>query len=60
VNSEPLDFLKLCEVARELRTTPRNVPRLVAAGVLPKPYRVGRSPRWRRSEIVAALEKGRQ
>jgi excisionase family DNA binding protein len=39
------------ELARLLGVSPRSVDRLVAAGQLPRPIKVGALSRWRRDDV---------
>ena len=49
------------QVAEWAGTTSRNIELQVAAGAFPKPIYVGvRSPRFRRSDLIAWLEGQRQ
>ncbi len=45
------------EVAALLGVSARHVSNLAARGVLPQPVRLGRSVRWLRAEVEAALAK---
>lgn len=58
-NVQPLPLLLSPEeFARELRVSVRSLRRLVAAGRVPAPCRVGRSLRWRRSEVERWVSDG--
>ncbi len=53
--SEPL--LTIADLLRFLRLSRQSLHRLRAAdATFPKPYRVGRSKRWRKDEITKWLE----
>lgn len=52
---EPPLLLTRGDYARELRISVRELDRLRARGMLPAPIRLGRSPRWRREDVVAWL-----
>ena len=45
------------EAARSLAISKRTLWRLVSAGQLPAPLHIGRAARWRRDEIVAAVDQ---
>lgn len=45
------------EVAALLGVSARHVSNLAARGVLPQPVRLGRSVRWLRTDVEAALAK---
>jgi excisionase family DNA binding protein len=51
LSSEPDRLLPIDEVARILRLSPRTVFRLVKRGELIPPLRIGRSIRWRLTDI---------
>lgn len=51
IKTPPLLMTK-SELADDLRCSDRQVDKLVTAGDLPEPIRVGASPRWSRSTIV--------
>lgn len=46
------------EVARLLSISTRAVFKWVEQGKLPKPLKIGRCCRWRKSELVAWVERG--
>lgn len=50
-------MLSVYEVAKRLGICTRGVRRLVAAGALPPPVKVGASSRWFESDVFAYLEK---
>lgn len=52
---ETLELLTAREVARILRLSLATVRRLSARGGLPPPVRLGRSVRWRKSDVLRAL-----
>jgi excisionase family DNA binding protein len=54
------DRLALCadEIARLLGVSLRHVHALNATGRLPRPFRLGRSVRWRLEELDAWIEAG--
>jgi predicted DNA-binding transcriptional regulator AlpA len=56
---EPPMLLTREEFARELRCSVRELDRLRARGLLPAPIRLGRSPRWRREDVLAWLREVR-
>ncbi|MEP3480787.1 MAG: helix-turn-helix domain-containing protein [Fuerstiella sp.] len=45
------------DLARELRTSERNIDRLVKSGELPKPFKLGGQVRWLRASIETALQE---
>lgn len=56
------DLPALCtkkEVAKWLNTSTRNVELQVAANKFPKPIRLGRHPRWRKSDLFRWMEDQR-
>lgn len=53
-----MQLLKDSEVARRLGVSRRQVWKLLAAGKLPEPVRVGGSVRWREADIDAWIEAG--
>jgi len=58
-NIEPdLVLLSASELARVLGTSTRTVWRLLAAGRLPHPLRVGTRPRWPADELRAWIKAG--
>lgn len=52
---EPPLLLTRRDLARELRLSLRELDRMRARGELPEPIRLGRSPRWRRSDVLDFL-----
>jgi predicted DNA-binding transcriptional regulator AlpA len=58
VNFEPL--LKMCDLARWLNCSRREVERMRSSGRLPRPDLIlgRRSPRWRPEKIRAWIESG--
>lgn len=50
-------ILAIGDVAKRLRISTRGVRRLVAAGQLAVPVKVGASSRWFESDVLAYLEK---
>lgn len=44
------------EVAEALGVSPRQIWKLLATNRLPRPIRLGRSVRWRRTDIEAYIE----
>lgn len=56
--NEELQLLRAADLARLLSVDVRSVWRLLAAGVLPAPIRLGaRTVRWKAGEIAAAIER---
>ena len=55
---DPLALLDAHQLAGLLRCSVRHVHRLVRAGHLPQPLRLGTAVRWRRGAINAWLEAG--
>jgi len=51
-------LLTVREVAAALRVSMRQVWKLASADRLPKPVRLGRSVRWRRTDIERYIELG--
>lgn len=51
-------LIDVAKVARMLSVSTRTVWRLVSAGKLPAPIRVGRSVRWCRAAIDAWISQG--
>ena len=51
-------LLKVNEVAEFLGVSTRHVWNLRTEGFLPDPVRLGRSARWRRTELVAWVDAG--
>jgi excisionase family DNA binding protein len=51
-------LIDVIEVARQLGCSPRHVSRLVAAGRVPKPVRLGHLLKWRRAELESWLAGG--
>ena len=46
------------EAAAALRVSERTLWRLLSAGKVPPPVRIGRNSRWRRAEIEGWIELG--
>ncbi len=46
------------DVATRCRLCQRQIFKLASAGRLPRPLKVGRSTRWRESDIAAWIERG--
>jgi excisionase family DNA binding protein len=46
------------ELARLMRVSERTLWRLLSAGKVPQPVRIGRSTRWRYAEVREWIEKG--
>lgn len=46
------------EVARLLGISERTLWRLLSAGKVPRPVRIGRNTRWRLTEVTGWIEKG--
>ena len=51
-----MDLLNVTDVANRLRLSTRQVWKLADSGHMPKPVRIGRSVRWRASDIDAWVE----
>lgn len=51
-------LLNVNQVARFLGVSTRQVWNLRTEGLLPQPVRLGRSSRWRRTELVAWVDAG--
>jgi excisionase family DNA binding protein len=59
MNDQPVTQLINAEqVANILNISERTLWRLVSAGKVPQPVRIGRSARWRVHEIHAWIESG--
>lgn len=43
------ELLDICAIAEMLRCSPRHVRRMADAGMMPRPVRIGRLLRWRRT-----------
>ncbi|MHB8863461.1 MAG: helix-turn-helix transcriptional regulator [Pirellulaceae bacterium] len=56
-NSKPL-LISAPELAKILGISARSVWRLLSAGKLPAPVRLGGAVRWRRSDVLAWIEQG--
>ncbi len=56
--NDVLQLLSVDTLAQLLELSTRQVRRLDVTGKVPKPFKIGRSVRWRRSEILAWLEAG--
>ncbi len=54
----PPQLLTVQEVAERLRVSVRHVLKLRASDQFPKPVRLGRSVRWRESDIARFIELG--
>lgn len=54
----PEQLLRVPDIARKLRCSPRQIHRLVAAGRLPKPLRIGGMLRWPPSVIQHWIDAG--
>lgn len=52
--AEPI-LLSMSSVAALLDTSETQVRRWVDAGILPQPVLLGRTKRWRRTEVLAAV-----
>lgn len=53
-----MQLLRDSEVAKRLGVSRRQVWKLLAAGQLPEPVRVGGSVRWRDADIVGWIQAG--
>lgn len=53
--AEPTMTLSKDDLARELRVSERTIDRLLKAGELPQPFRVGAQVRWMRAGLEAFL-----
>lgn len=54
----PSRLIKAEEVARMMDISERTLWRLLSAGKVPHPVRIGRSTRWRLAEIRTWIERG--
>ena len=54
------ELLTADELAEELKISPRTLERWRARGIGPAWVRVGRSPRYRRSDVAEWLQEQRQ
>ena len=54
----PPPLISVCAVAKMLQVTPRTVYRLADAGKIPRPLKIGKSVRWKRSELEQWIENG--
>ena len=55
---ETVELLTVREVARLLKLSTRQIWKLSSAGKLPAPVRLGRSVRWRASDLARFLAVG--
>ena len=53
---EPTELLTIGDLAKRLRISIRQTRKLKAEGSLPNPIRLGRSIRWRASEIAEWIQ----
>ncbi|MEI7923672.1 MAG: helix-turn-helix domain-containing protein [Planctomycetota bacterium] len=53
-------LISASELAEMLHISERTLWRLLSAGQIPKPVRIGRSTRWRANEIRDWIESGCQ
>ena len=51
-------LMNVSQVAEFLGVSARQVWNLRSGGLLPEPVRLGRSSRWRRSELIAWVDSG--
>ena len=58
--NEPNDLLTVKKVAARLDCSPRHIYRLVDAGKMPPPVKLGVLVRWRRTELENWLADGCQ
>lgn len=56
--ANPAELMTVGDVARSLRLSVRATWRANAAGVLPRPLKVGRATRWRSEEMTAWVRAG--
>ncbi len=56
--ADPTELLTVRDVARSLRLSVRATWRASAAGLLPRPLKVGRATRWRSVELTAWIRAG--
>lgn len=54
-----ITFLTVQEMAVWLKKSSRSVYRDVQSGALPKPFKVGGTPRWSMQEVLEFLERRR-
>lgn len=54
----PALLMTVDDLARELRTSPKTIRRMDAAGRLPRAVKIGRAKRWPRATIVAWIAAG--
>lgn len=58
--SELPEFLTNRQIAAMLGLSPQTIDRMAAAGSMPPVLKIGRSKRWRRSDITAWIASGCQ
>lgn len=58
VGAVEAELLNTREVSKLLSISPASVRRLDASGSMPKPIRLGKSLRWRRSELSSWIVAG--
>lgn len=52
------ELLKTHEVADLCNVSPETIRRLTDSGAMPKPVRLGRAVRYRKSDVLIWIEKG--
>jgi excisionase family DNA binding protein len=57
---EEYQLIRVNEVARLLAISRRTLERLVSAGKLPRPIKIGGCSRFRHSDIIAYIENANQ
>jgi len=57
-NDDEMALMDARDVARRLNVSTRTVWRLLSAGQLPKPVRIGRSVRWRHEVLEEWIRLG--
>ena len=56
--ANPTELMTVGDVARSLRLSVRQTWRANAAGLLPRPLKVGKATRWRSEEMTAWVRAG--
>lgn len=54
----PALLMTVDDIARDLRTSPKTIRRMDAAGKLPRAVKIGRAKRWPRATVVAWIAAG--
>lgn len=51
-------LIDAAELARQMNISERTLWRLLSAGKVPEPVRIGRNTRWRQAEVSRWIEQG--